>query len=134
MIWSQITSLSSVIPKALYFTGHPVDQGRSPAATRKLNDYRDAMDAAHVHIDGVTGNAWDGASIVVDALRAIGPQATSDQLRSWIASQKAWPGIYGLYNYTADMHGLGINDSLIVRWDPQKQTWVAASKFGGLPL
>ena len=134
MIWSQITGLASVIPKALYFTGHPVDQGRSPAATQKLKEYIDAMNAAHVHIDGVTGNAWDGASIVVDALRAIGPQATSEQLRSWIARQKAWPGIYGLYNYTADMHGLGINDSLIVRWDPQKQTWVAASTFGGLPL
>jgi branched-chain amino acid transport system substrate-binding protein len=134
MIWSQITGLTSVIPKALYFTGHPVDQGRNAAATRKLKEYRDAMNAAHVHIDGVTGITWDGASIVVDALRAIGPEATADQLRSWIASQKAYPGIYGIYNYTADMHGLGLDDSLIVRWDPQKQTWVAASKFGGLPL
>ena len=134
MIWSQITGLTSVIPKTLYFTGHPVDQGRNAAATRKLKDYHDAMNGAHVHIDGVTGIVWDAASIVVDALRAIGPDATSEQLRSWIASQKSYPGIYGIYNYTADMHGLGLDDSLIVRWDPQKQAWVAASKFGGLPL
>ena len=115
-----------MIPKTLYFTGHPVDQGRNAAATRKLKDYHDAMNAAHVHIDGVTGIVWDGASIVVDALRAIGPGG--------IAGQKNYPGIYGIYNYTADMHGLGLDDSLIVRWDPQKQTWVAASKFGGVPL
>ena len=134
MIWSQITGLTSVIPKTLYFTGHPVDQGRNASSTRKLKEYIDAMTAAHVHIDGVTGIVWDGASIVLDALRAIGPQATSEQLRRWIASQKSWPGIYGLYNYRTDMHGLGVEDSLIVRWDPQKQNWVAASKFGGAPL
>jgi hypothetical protein len=75
-------------------------------------------------------------AIVVDALRAIGPDATSEQLRAWIASQKTYPGISGLYNFTSttDMHGLGIDDLLIVRWDPQKQTWVPASKFGGTPL
>jgi branched-chain amino acid transport system substrate-binding protein len=134
MIWSQITGLASVIPKTLYFTGHPVDQGRNAAASRKLQEFRDAMNAANVHIDGVTGNVWDGASVVVDALRAIGPEATAEQLRGWIASQKSYPGIYGLYNYTADMHGLGVDDALIVRWEPQKQTWVAASRFGGHPL
>jgi hypothetical protein len=87
-----------------------------------------------MHIDGVTGLSWDGASIVVDALRALGPDATSEQLRSWVASQQSYPGISGIYNFSNDMHGLGIDDVLIVRWEPQKQTWVPASKFGGAVL
>jgi hypothetical protein len=45
-------------------------------------------------------------------------------------------GISGLYNLNQrnDMHGLGIDDLLIVRWDVQKQTSLPASKFGGDPL
>jgi branched-chain amino acid transport system substrate-binding protein len=136
MIWSQITGLSSVLPKTLYFVGFGFnsDHGRNDAATRKLKAFDDAMAAAGVHIDGVTGFAWDGASIVVDALRAIGPDATSEQLRSWISKQNSYPGISGIYNFQTDMHGLGMNDVLVVRWDAQKQTWVPASKFGGLAL
>lgn len=136
MIWSQITGLASVLPKTLYFVGFGfnADQGRNAASSRKLKAFQDAVTSAGMHIDGVTGLAWDGASIVVDALRAIGPDATAEQLRSWVASQKSYPGISGIYNFQNDMHGLGIDDVLIVRWEPQKQTWVAASKFGGLPL
>jgi branched-chain amino acid transport system substrate-binding protein len=136
MIWSQITGLASVLPKTLYFVGFGwnSDHGRNAAATRKLKEFTNAMNAASVHVDGVTGIVWDDASVTIDALRAIGTDATSEQLRSWIASQKNYPGIAGIYNYTTDMHGLGIDDVLIVRWDAQKQTWLPASKFGGLPL
>jgi len=136
MVWSQITGLSSVLPKTLYFVGfgYNSDHGRNAAATRKLQAFGSAVTAAGMHIDGVTGLSWDGASIVVDALRALGPDATSEQLRSWVASQQSYPGISGIYNFSNDMHGLGIDDVLIVRWEPQKQTWVPASKFGGAVL
>ena len=136
MVWSQITGLAPVLPKTLYFVGFGFnsDHGRTPEASRKLKAFDDAMNGAGIHIDGVTGFAWDGAAIVVDALRALGTDATSEQLRGWIASQKKYAGISGIYNYTTDMHGLGIDDVLLVRWDASKQTWVPASKFGGTPL
>ena len=138
MVYTQMMGLTSVLPKTIYFVGFGFnsDKGRNDAATRKLKAFDDAVTAAGMHIDGVTGMAWDGAAIVIDALRAVGPDATGEQLRSWIASQKSYAGISGLYNLNQqnDMHGLGIDDLLIVRWDAQKQTWVPASKFGGLPL
>jgi branched-chain amino acid transport system substrate-binding protein len=136
MVYSQITGLAQVLPKTLYFVGFGFnsDHGRNAEATRKLKAFDVAMTGAGVHIDGVTGFAWDGASIVVDALRALGTDATSEQLRTWIASQKNYAGISGIYNFQTDMHGLGIDDVLVVRWDAQKQTWVPASKFGGLLL
>jgi ABC-type branched-subunit amino acid transport system substrate-binding protein len=94
MVWSQITGLSSVLPKTLYFVGfgYNSDHGRNAAATRKLQAFGSAVTAAGMPIDGVTGLSWDGASIVVDALRALGPDATSEQLRSWVASQQSYPG------------------------------------------
>ena len=77
MIWTQITGLSSVLPKTMYFVGfgYNADTGRNDASTRKLRAFDDAVTAAGMHIDGVTGLAWDGLAIVVDALRAIGPDA-----------------------------------------------------------
>ena len=135
MVWSQITGLTSVIPKTLYFVGFgfDADRGRNDASNRKLKAFQDAVSAAGLHIDGVTGLAWDGVAIVVDALRALGPDATAEQIRGWVASQKSYPGISGLYNFQKpdDMHGLGLDDLLIVRWDPQKQAWLPASTFGG---
>jgi branched-chain amino acid transport system substrate-binding protein len=138
MVWSQITGLASVLPKTIYFVGFGFDsdKGRNDVSTRKLKAFDDAVTSAGMHIDGVTGLSWDGVAIVVDALRALGPDATAEQLRSWIAAQKNYPGISGLYNFQKpdDMHGLGIDDLLIVRWDGQKQAWLPASKFGGTPL
>jgi branched-chain amino acid transport system substrate-binding protein len=136
MVYSQITGLAQVLPKTLYFVGFGFnsDHGRNAEATRKLKAFDLAMNAAGVRIDGVTGFVWDGASIVVDALRALGTDATSEQLRTWIANQKSYAGISGIYNFQTDMHGLGIDDVLVVRWDAQKQTWIPASKFGGLLL
>jgi len=138
MVYTQMLGLAPVLPKQIYFVGFGFnsEKGRNDAQSRKLKAFDEAVTAAGMHIDGVTGMAWDGAAIVIDALRAIGPDATGEQVRSWIASQKSYVGISGLYNLNQknDMHGLGIDDLLIVRWDAQKQTWVPASKFGGLPL
>jgi branched-chain amino acid transport system substrate-binding protein len=138
MVYTQMLGLAPVLPKTIYFVGYGFnsDKGKNDVATRKLKAFDDAVTAAGMHIDGVTGMAWDGAAIVIDALRAVGPDATGEQLRSWIASQKNYAGISGIYNLNqkTDMHGLGIDDLLIVRWNAQKQTWVPASKFGGSPL
>jgi hypothetical protein len=114
MVWSQITGLSTVLPKTIYFVGFGFDsdKGRNDVSTRKLKAFDDAVTSAGMHIDGVTGLSWDGVAIVVDALRTLGPDATAEQLRAWIAAQKNYPGISGLY----------------------KQAWLPASKFGGTPL
>jgi hypothetical protein len=123
----------NVIPKNLYFVGFGFnsDQSRSKDGLRKLHQFKDGVTAAGMHVDGITGLSWDGAAIVIDALRAVGPDATPEQLRSWVASQHSYPGISGLYNFQNDMHGLGVDDILIVRWDPVKQDFTRVSKFGG---
>jgi branched-chain amino acid transport system substrate-binding protein len=101
MIWAQLNQLSSVIPKNLYFVGfgYNADQARSAEGERKLKQFRDGVTAAGMHVDGITGLSWDGAAIVIDALRAVGPDATSEQLRAWVASQRNYAGIAGLYNF-----------------------------------
>ena len=84
MVYSQIIGLANALPKTIYFVGFgfDADSGRNAVSTRKLKAFDDAVIAAGMHIDGVTGFAWDGVAIVVDALRAIGPDATAEQIRS----------------------------------------------------
>jgi branched-chain amino acid transport system substrate-binding protein len=138
MIYTQMLGLASILPKTVLFAayGYNSDKGRNEAQTRKLKTFDTAVTTAGMHIDGVTGMAWDGAAIVIDGLRAIGPDATGEQLRDWITSQKNYVGISGVYDLGQkdDTHGLGIDDLIIVRWEPQKQIWIPASKFGGYPL
>jgi hypothetical protein len=70
--------------------------------------------------------------ITVSALRAVGTSATPEQIRDWIASQKSYAGITGVYDFKdLDPHGLSAKDALIFRWDPDKTSFVAVSKFGG---
>ncbi|HEY5340031.1 MAG TPA: hypothetical protein VIK27_03305, partial [Candidatus Aquilonibacter sp.] len=112
---------------------YTADQARNAAALRKVRAFQDAIKGTDLYPDCIAGIAWDPAMTVVDALRAIGPNATSEQLRSWVVSQKSYVGIAGIYDFTNDMHGLTVDDMVVVRWDPAKQGWVKVSKFGGMP-
>jgi branched-chain amino acid transport system substrate-binding protein len=135
MIYSSMKQYASVMPKALYFQGYAytADQARNAAALRKVRAFQDAIKGTDLYPDAIAGIAWDPAMTVVDALRAVGPNATSEQLRSWVASQKSYVGIAGIYDFTNDMHGLTVDDMVVVRWNPAKQGWVKVSKFGGMP-
>lgn len=85
-----------------------------------------------------TGHAlgWDAAKIVVAALRALGPNATAKQIHDWIESQRAFPGVLGLYDFrSGDQHGLGIDSTFVVRYDPAAPNGVdIMSEAGGAPL
>jgi branched-chain amino acid transport system substrate-binding protein len=136
MIYSQITGMTSALPKTLYFQGFAYTAGvsRSPEGLKKIKDFQNALATSYLHLDTIAGIAWDPGMIVIDALRAVGPDATGDQLRSWVVAQKNYAGISGIYNFSNDMHGLGVDDMLVVRWDKSKSRWITASKFGGSPL
>ena len=73
--------------------------------------------------------------VVVDALRKIGPNATADQLRSYLVNLQGYAGISGVHDFPkAPQRGLGANDAVVTRWEPAKGTWVPLSKRGGEPV
>ena len=85
--------------------------------------------------DVVTGGGWDAGLLVADALRKLGPNAPAEQIRAFIAGQRGWAGISGRYDFKAiPQRGLGRNVMYMARWDVAKQTWVAVSRAGGVPL
>jgi branched-chain amino acid transport system substrate-binding protein len=134
-IYASMKQYAGVIPKTLYFQGYSYTAGeaRNAAGMQKVRAFREALNGSDLYPDVIGGIAWDPAMTVVDALRAIGPDATSEQLRAWIVRQKNYVGIAGIYDFSNDMHGLTVNDMVVVRWDVPKQGWVKVSQFGGMP-
>lgn len=78
---------------------------------------------------------WDPGLLLVDAYRKLGTDATAAQIRTYIASLRGWMGESGRYDFVSvPQRGLDGSSTVMVRWDPAKGTWVAASKLGGAPL
>jgi branched-chain amino acid transport system substrate-binding protein len=85
--------------------------------------------------DNMVATSWDAGLIVVEALRKLGPDATAEQLRAYIAGLTDFAGVDGIYDFKAyPERGLGPLSSAIVRYDAEGKRWVWLSKPGGEPL
>ena len=94
-----------------------------------------ALKAHNETPDNIVATVWDAGIIVIDALKALGPDATANQLRSYIAGLTDFAGIDGFYNFKENPErGLGPDSAIIVRYDPAKKAFVWLTKPGGEPL
>ena len=134
---AEMKQFADVLPKELYFPGAAVLAGVARNAKTKAAQDRfiAAEKATGIAPDGLTLAAWDPPFIAVDALRAVGPTATSEQLRRYIAGLHDYVGALGEYDFRdGSQRGLTADNIVVERWDPAKTGWVAASDFGGGPL
>ena len=133
---SQMNSLGAVVPTNVYFPG---DASFAPELApgpvkRAALEYRTALQAHGVVLDGGPVSAWDAPTIGVEALRKYGTDATAAQIRDFIANFHG-AGIMGSYDFRADpQRGTDPSEVLITRWDRSRQQFVAVSTFGGTPL
>jgi branched-chain amino acid transport system substrate-binding protein len=73
--------------------------------------------------------------IVIDALRHLGPDATAQQVRDYIANLKGFAGINGVYDFPKNpQRGLDVQGAIVTLWNPAHQTWELVSKPTGVPL
>ena len=85
--------------------------------------------------DNMEATSWDAALIVVAALRKLGPNATAEQIRQFIANLTDFPGIDGVYNFTASPErGLGPDSAIAVTYGSTAKAWVWLTRPGGKPL
>jgi hypothetical protein len=72
---------------------------------------------------------------VIAALKALGPDATAMQVRSYIANLTDFAGIDGIYDFKANPErGLGPANAIVVRYDAKAKAWVWLTQPGGAPL
>lgn len=139
MTYEQMKTYASFLPKQLYIpAGQYVIRDPSlvapPVAKEQAQFYR-IFDAAGVKPDEPSELAWEPAMIVVHALQTLGPDATAEQIRNFIAHLKDYPSIDGMLNFDkVPQRGLDVDNAVMTLWNEKKQIWQVVSKPGGAPL
>jgi ABC-type branched-subunit amino acid transport system substrate-binding protein len=137
MTYAEMKQYAQFIPNNLLFPGLPylAHQAATPKERAIQDTFYDAFKPLGIVPDLIQSFSWDPGSIVVDALRAVGPDASADQIRQYIANLHDYVGINGVYDFRdGSQRGLTEHNLMIMRWDADKGTWSAVSGLGGGPM
>jgi branched-chain amino acid transport system substrate-binding protein len=134
--YAQMKQYKPFMPRELLFAGLPtMGPNELPDGELKttVDSYFRAFKAAGVRPDIGQTTAWDAGALIVSALRHIGPNATADQIRQYLASLDRWTGATGAFDFRSiPQRGVNWKSSvLMARWDPAKDTWVGVAPLGG---
>jgi branched-chain amino acid transport system substrate-binding protein len=137
MTYVQMKQYAAFLPKELYFPGSAAfapEQLPNGLEKKVVTTYLDAFKANGIRPDQGHLFVWDPVIILVDALNKLGPNATPAQLRDFINGYRGI-GMFGHYDFRAvPQRGIGVESVIMVRWSPEKDTWVGVSKAGGEAL
>ena len=139
IVREQMEQYKGFAPPQLYFTGARF-MSHAIARTGPVRDAQTvffrALRAEGVDKpDFITATSWDPAWVIVSALRKFGPGVSAAQLHAYIEGLHAMAGVNGILDFRdGKQRGLGINATLIVRWDGKRDDWVPVSEPGGIPL
>jgi branched-chain amino acid transport system substrate-binding protein len=140
MTYAQMAQYADFLPKQLYIAAPEWVQQEGlitldPAVEKAQKTYFDIYKAADSKPDIAASLAWDPAMIVVDTLRQLGPKATAQQVRDYIANLKGYAGINGLYDFPKNpQRGLDVSGAVVTLWSAKHKTWELVSKPTGIPL
>lgn len=129
--YAQLHQYAPFMSDSLYILAPPwaAPQTTRGALRRAVETFDTAFAGIGIRPDEGHSIVWDPALLVVDALRVLGPNATAAQIRGYLASLRAWPGIQGAYDFRRiPQRGVGVDDWIIVRWDPDKNALIAVSQ------
>ncbi len=134
----QLKQYASFAPPEMYFNGmlyYARDTIAKGPLRTEIDNFYAAFKAAGVDPTPDSGQAWDPALIVLTGLRKLGPSATPEKLRDYIASLHGFAGSSGFYDFrSGDQHGLDESAVIFVKWNPKKGDFVNGSRRGGAPL
>jgi branched-chain amino acid transport system substrate-binding protein len=138
--YAQMRQYKDFLPKQLYvptsvFLPHDGMFKLDPKVEEAQQKFYASFKAANIKPDNMSALAWDPANLVIGALRKLGASATGQQVKGYIDSQTAFPGINGIYDFkTVPQRGLTVKNALVTRWDPAADTWTVVSQPTGTPL
>ncbi len=141
MTYAQMKQFAAVLPKEFYLPTSEWPVGSDgkikldPGVAAKQKEYHAAFAAAGMKPDEGTILAWDPATILVDALRALPDGVTAAALRDHVLHLAKQPGVSGVYDYvTTPQRGLSVDDVVVTRWDAAADKWDVVSQPSGIPL
>jgi branched-chain amino acid transport system substrate-binding protein len=138
--FQQLAQYKDFLPKELlipcaYYPPHEGITKLDPRVEQVQQDMYAQLASAGLKPDNATGTSWDAGLITVAALRKLGPDATADQIRGYIAGLTDFPGIDGLYDFVrVPQRGVDVSSAIVTRYDPNIPAWTWVSSPGGTPL
>lgn len=134
-----VDQFASILPAAgLYIAIEPhftPDNLPGGAMRRSVSTYLNATKEPGARGGAQTMLSWDAANVIIGALRAIGPNASAEQLKNYIAGLHGWYGACCEYDFRGNSHGLTAKDGVVVRYDTAKKAFVPVSRIGtGVPI
>jgi len=139
MTYAQMAQYAAFLPKDLYIPSPEwlpdAPKNALPAQVEAKKAFLSAFNGTGVKPDAASSFAWDPAMLVVSALKKLGPAATADQVRDYLARLKGVSGINGVYDFTQiPQRGLSESSVYVTRWNPENNTWIPVSESRGKPL
>jgi branched-chain amino acid transport system substrate-binding protein len=132
--WKDFLPKGLVMGSAL-FPEHEGVAKLDPKIEAAQQDLYAALKEHNETADNIVATCWDAGLIVVEALKALGPDATAKQIRSYIGDLTDFAGIDGFYNFKENPErGLGSDSAIVVRYDPAKKAFIWLTQPGGAPL
>jgi branched-chain amino acid transport system substrate-binding protein len=137
--YAEMHQFAGVVPAQLYFcwtavpaAGQPIPDGPLKA---QQTVYAQTFAKLGVKPEYGQASAWDTALVVIATLRAIGTDATPDQVRAYVNSIHGLAGVQAVFDFrNGDMRGLPTNAARMLQWDGAAETWNVASGPGGAKL
>ena len=139
MTYAQMTQYADFLPRQLYIPAAQWvvrDATLLPPEVAKQHEvFYKAYEDLGERPDVAAELGWEPGMILVHALRALGPDASSAQLRDFIAKLQNFAGANGFYDFVkSPQRGLDVADTVVTRWSPGEKTWQVVSKPTGVPL
>ncbi len=141
MNWTQMAQFAPFLPQELYFQSSPWAVDRDPRLTRpeavaaKQSEFYAAYAAQGLVPDQGSLVGWEPPMILIAALRALGPDATADQVRDYLQHLKGFAGVAGIYDFErTPQRGLDVSNAIVTRWNADRKRWEAVSQLGGTPI
>jgi branched-chain amino acid transport system substrate-binding protein len=132
--WKDFLPKGLVMGSAL-FPEHDGVWKLDPRIEAAQHDMYAALATHGIKADNMEATSWDAGLIVLAALKAVGPNATAEQVRNYIANLTDFAGIDGMYDFKANPErGLGPDSAIVVRYDAKDKAWTWLTKPGGEPL
>ena len=139
MTYAAMERFAAILPKQLYIPSPEWPQSDKlqvePAVADAKKHFFDAFAGTNIRPDAASTYSWDPAMLVIRALQKLGPDATPEQLRAYLAGLKGVAGVNGMYDFPAvPQRGLDDSNVVVTLWDKTSQKWLVVSKARGEPL
>lgn len=129
--YKELQTYADWVPSRLYFCWTAVPAADQPIPGGPLEAeqtvYEQTFHKLGVKPDYSQAGAWDSGLVAVAALRALGPDATPQQIRAYVNGLHGLAGVQAVFDFrSGDMRGIPVSAARLLQWDQANQTWYIA--------